>query len=71
MPLEPSLRLGVVTFQAPGLDARRVVRDLYENHRIWVERKGDRIRFSPHIYNSAGDVEMAASAVLAMAGSNC
>ncbi len=56
---DPGLRAGVVTFRPGGLDAPRVLAALEEDGIVAAARGGsDRggIRFSPHFYNTPGDI---------------
>jgi isopenicillin-N epimerase len=65
-PMDPALRVAVVSFQPGNLDPRRVLAALEEDGVVAAMRGGsDRpgIRFSPHFYNSFEDVERGVAAI--------
>ena len=65
-PRDPALRAGVVTFDPAGLEPAKVLAALESDGIVAASRGGsDRpgIRFSPHLYNSFGDVEKAIGAI--------
>jgi len=65
-PAAPSHRGAVVTFDPAGLEPAKVLAALESDGIVAASRGGtDRpgIRFSPHFYNSAEDVERAAAAI--------
>ena len=65
--LEPALSLGVVKFQLTNRDTKESYDKLWKGHRLSLAMtpSGDSegIRISPHVYNTAADMERAAAAV--------
>jgi selenocysteine lyase/cysteine desulfurase len=59
---------GVVTFMAPGIDPAKAVTSLYREANIACAASGSGFRFSPHIYNTAAEIEAAVRAVAKIAG---
>lgn len=58
----PARRAGILTFAPPGGEVRRVYRRLLEAGVLCAERGGG-IRFSPHFYTSATDLQRALEAL--------
>jgi selenocysteine lyase/cysteine desulfurase len=57
-PAHPQRHAGIVTFRVAGKDSRQVYRRLMENGIICANRGGG-IRFSPHFYNTAEQLDAA------------
>lgn len=57
-PAHPQRHAGIVTFRVTGKDSRQVYRRLLENGIICANRGGG-IRFSPHFYNTAEQLDAA------------
>ena len=58
----PGRRAGILTFAPPDGDARRVHQRLTES-RVLCAKRGGGIRFSPHFYTSAADLQRALEAL--------
>ena len=58
----PERRAGILTFAPPGGDARRVCKRLLERRVLCAERGGG-VRFSPHFYTAADDLQRALEAL--------
>jgi len=69
-PMDPQLSGGVVISQMPDLDRpamSNLVKNLYEKYGIAGAATGG-LRLSPHVYNSAADVDLAIRAVQELLG---
>ena len=70
--MQPELCGGVVKFKLRNMATRRAYETLWERHRMATAStpSGDSegIRFSPHIYNSFGQIDRAVAAVKELAG---
>ena len=64
---DPSLAVAVLSFLPGSLDIRKLAAALYQKDRIGCATRGgqDRpgIRFSPHFYNTAADIDRTIAAV--------
>ena len=70
-PTDPSGSAGIVTFHLDGVDRAAAAETLYRDHGIvcaasGVERGG--LRFSPHVYNTLAQGEVAVGAVRRLLG---
>jgi selenocysteine lyase/cysteine desulfurase len=70
-PLRPELRAGVVVFRLPGTDHDDLHEALYRERGVAsapMHGAFEGLRFSPHVYNTAAEVDEAVEAVVAVAG---
>ncbi len=61
-PLDPQLSAGVVIFSFPGVPGRDLFEALYREHSVGCAPTGG-IRFSPHIYNTMGEIDRVVEAI--------
>jgi selenocysteine lyase/cysteine desulfurase len=61
-PQHPASRSAIVSARLPGRDPKDVVRDLGQAG-VVVSARRDLVRFSPHLYNTEHDVELALEAL--------
>jgi selenocysteine lyase/cysteine desulfurase len=61
-PMSPAMSGGIVIINIPGVEAKTVVQKLYDNHGVAAAYVGA-IRMSPHIYNTAEDINRVVDAL--------
>ncbi len=61
-PLDSKLSAGVVIFSLPGVSGRDLFERLYRDHHVGCAPTGG-IRFSPHLYNTMGEVDRVVEAI--------
>jgi len=70
--MQPELSGGVVKFKLRNVPTKRAYDALWQRHRIATSStaagESEGIRFSPHIYNSAAQIDAAVAAVRESAG---
>jgi isopenicillin-N epimerase len=62
-PLSPSMSGGIVIISVPGIEAKAIVQKLYDQHGIATATTGG-VRMSPHIYNTADDINRVVEALV-------
>jgi isopenicillin-N epimerase len=62
-PVSPSMSGGIVIISVPGVEAKAVVQKMYDTHGIATALTGG-VRMSPHIYNTAEDINRVTDALV-------
>ncbi len=57
-PRDERERSSIVAARFPGVDSKRIA-DHLGSRRVVISARGDIVRFSPHLYNEAADIERA------------
>jgi selenocysteine lyase/cysteine desulfurase len=55
-PLEDKSRSSIVRTHFENIDSNKIIQSL-KRAGVFVSRRGDSIRFSPHLYNSMSDID--------------
>jgi selenocysteine lyase/cysteine desulfurase len=66
-PMSPAMSGGIVIVSIPGTDPAAIVKRLYDTHGIAAATTGG-VRMSPHIYNTAEDIDRAVDGLVRSIG---